>query len=113
MKKAMIESPYKSTTDEGRQENLQYAIFCVEDSLQRGEAPFASHIFYTIFLDDDVAKEREQGLNAGWKWLQCADLVAVYTDRGISEGMRAAISLALRSGIPIEKRTLKSETANG
>jgi hypothetical protein len=113
MKKVMIESPFKATTLEGRHDNRQYAMLCVEDSLQRGEAPFASHLFYPRWLNDDSASEREQGLNAGWKWLQCADLVAVYTDRGISEGMRAAISLALRSGIPVEKRTLKSETADG
>jgi hypothetical protein len=109
----MIESPFKATTLEGQHDNRQYAMLCVEDSLQRGEAPFASHLFYPHWLSDDDSQQREQGLYAGWAWLKQADLVAVYTDRGVSPGMHGAIELALNLGIPVEKRTLKSEREQG
>lgn len=49
-----------------------------------------------------TAKEIEAGL----AWLSCADAMVVYTDRGISPGMRAAIAAAECIGIPVEFRTL-------
>jgi hypothetical protein len=113
MQKVMIESPFRADTLSEHNENRHYAHLAVEDSLTRGEAPFASHLFYPYWLDDTDEAERRQGLCAGWSWLAVADRVAVYTDRGISSGMRAAINQALQLGIPVEKRTLKSEGEKG
>ena len=111
MEKVMIESPYRGQSLQEQRDNQQYAMLCVEDSIARGEAPFASHLFYTHWLDDRDAKERLQGMNAGWAWLAAADRVAVYTDRGISEGMESAIQMALDLGLPVEKRSIKDEAS--
>ena len=41
MKRVIIESPYSGDIPR----NLLYARLCVFDCLQRGEAPYASHLF--------------------------------------------------------------------
>ncbi|MFA4972183.1 MAG: hypothetical protein WC683_06190 [bacterium] len=87
--------------------NLAYARECLHDSLMRGEAPFASHLLYTQVLDDRVAAQREQGMLAGALWEIEAQLLAVYTDRGVSAGMRCSIARAQQLGIPVEERTLQ------
>lgn len=106
----VIESPYAGDVDE----NLTYARACLADSLSRGEAPFASHLLYTQpgVLDDNNREERERGISAGFAWGEKADLVAVYTDRGLSYGMEQGIERAERAGQKIEFRSLFGQLAD-
>ena len=108
----ILESPFASPTEQGLAENLSYARACLRDCLIRGESPFASHLLYTQpgVLDDDVPDEREVGIGAGLVFQAVADLVAVYTDRGISQGMNRAIQRAHNHGIPVEYRSLDIPT---
>ena len=104
MKKVIIESPYSGDVVR----NTDYARACLLDSLKRGEAPFASHLLYTQVLNDLDEYEREMGMKAGFVYtLKAADLVAVYTDLGISNGMEAGITMAEMGGVEIEYRTLE------
>jgi len=108
MKRVIIESPYQGA---GLLQST-YQVYlhkCLLDSLNRGEAPFASHGFYTQVLDDDDPKERALGMKSGMAWYGCADLVAVYMDHGISPGMQAGIDFAIGLGIPIEERRLRCQ----
>jgi len=77
-------------------------------SLDQGEAPIASHLIYTQpgILDDSVEKERDQGIQAGYEWMDAADLVAFYTDRGWSRGMIRALKMARILNKRIEVRSL-------
>jgi hypothetical protein len=104
MKRVQIESPFAGDVEA----NICYARKCVRDSLLRGEAPYASHLLYTQkgILDDLKPEERKRGMGAGFEYLEVADLVAVYTDRGISNGMKAAIEHAKRINKPIEFRSI-------
>lgn len=88
--------------------NIRYAQECMRDCLQRGEAPFASHLLYTQenVLDDTIPEEREQGIQAGFAWRQLAAKTVVYTDLGISRGMEYGILDASKRGVPVEFRTL-------
>lgn len=88
--------------------NVAFARACLADSIGRGEAPFASHLLYTQpgVLDDDKPEERKMGIEAGWTFHHAASLVAVYVNRGISNGMREGIEHAKSLGIPVEERTL-------
>jgi hypothetical protein len=106
MRRVIIESPYAGDV-EG---NVVYLRACLRDCLMRGEAPFASHAIYTQqgVLRDEVPAEREHGIQAGFAWRQAAELIVVYTDRGISRGMQYGISHALEHGMPIEYRELGS-----
>ena len=74
----------------------------------RNEAPLASHLLYTQVLDDTTALNRRLGIEAGLAWSGVAQAVVVYTDRGISSGMREAIARHRHNGIPVEYRSLKS-----
>lgn len=107
MIRVVIESPYAGDIER----NLRYLRACLADSLSRGEAPFASHGLYTQpgVLDDDIPAERELGIEAGLGWGTVADLIAVYTDLGISSGMRLGIDRALRRRKRVDFRQLGGE----
>jgi hypothetical protein len=103
-KRVIIESPFQDKLS-----NLNYASRALLDSLLRGEAPYASHLLYPQVLDDASPEERKLGMEAGWEWMRAADLVAVYTDKGITDGMRGGIDRAKQLGLPIEYRSLEVE----
>lgn len=100
-KLVIIESPYAGDVEQ----NLVYARACLRDSLERGEAPIASHLLYTQpnVLDDNVPIERLWGIDAGRR---VADLHAFYVDRGWSIGMRAAQVFCIDNNKPYEIRSL-------
>lgn len=106
MRRVILESPYAGDTDA----NIAYARRCVRDCLYRGEAPIASHLLYTQpgILDDNDPDERWLGIGAGLSWLRGANATVVYTDLGISSGMRHGITAAEEIGLPVEYRTLDS-----
>ena len=104
MRRVIVESPFAGEVDR----NVAYARACIRDSLARGEAPIASHLLYTQpgVLRDEEPAERQWGIDAGLAWGAVADATVVYTDLGISRGMRYGIDNAKRAGRPIEYRTL-------
>lgn len=108
MKLVIVESPFGNADSRVVEENIRYARACMQDCLQRGEAPFASHLLYTQggILDDNIPAERALGIRAGLAWGIKADASVVYTNRGISQGMHQGIVRALVQGRPIEYREL-------
>lgn len=94
MKRVVIESPYRGDNPEEQDRNRDYAIACMQHSISLGEAPFASHLLYTQFLNETNPAERMLGIEIGLKWGESSDKVAVYQDLGISEGMRIGINRA-------------------
>ena len=107
MKLVILESPYAGDIEK----NIEYARACMADCLHRGEAPFASHLLYTQpgVLKDEVPEERKLGIEAGFEWRKVAKLTVVYTDMGISSGMKWGIKNSEKLGIPIEYRSLYNE----
>lgn len=105
MRRVILESPYRGHIES----HLRYVRACLRDCLLRDEAPLASHALYSGVLNDDLPIERQLGLNAGWAWTRFADAVVVYTDRGISPGMKHRIARATNCGVPVEYRTLCGE----
>lgn len=85
--------------------NVRYARQCCVDSFFRGEGPFASHLLYPQVLDDKDSWERQIGIQAGFEWGRHATAVAVYTDYGISPGMREAVKWYEQLGIPVVLRS--------
>ena len=104
-KLVIVESPFAGDFEK----NLEFARKCVKDCFIRGEFPFASHLLYTQkgILDDTIPEERKLGINAGLTWGKFAELTAVYTDLGISEGMKKGIEQAKKEGRKVEFRKLK------
>lgn len=99
----ILESPYAGNIAA----NEAYARDCMADSLMRGEAPMVSHLLYTQVLDDNIPEQRRVGIEAGLVWGKVASKTVVYTDLGISNGMRQGIERAQAQGRPVEYRTIK------
>lgn len=124
MKLVIVESPFGTKPDGARctvqemAENKRYALACLADCLRKGEAPFASHVLYTLVLNDATPAERKQGMEAGIAWADAASYVndrlpgskpaicAVYTDRGITGGMKDGIARHAANGMKVEYRQL-------
>ena len=117
--KVVIESPFGGSSSE-IERNIEYAKCCVQNSLNRGEAPFAAHLLYTRF--SDLRKENYEGhveeenearrktkLESGYSWGKQASMVAVYTDLGISPGMERAINYYNEHGIYVDYRCLRED----
>lgn len=102
MKFVIIESPYSGNVEE----NKIYAKRCMRDSISKHEVPFASHLIYTQILDDNNSDERATGIALGLEVMKRADLVVVYTDKGITKGMDAGIRFAKENDKKIEYRTI-------
>lgn len=102
----VIESPFSAPDIDGLVRNVQYTMLAVRDSLNRDEAPYASHLFYTQMLDDNNQDERQLGMDAGLTICHHAEQTAVYTDYGTSRGMQYGIETAKSAGRRVVERRL-------
>ncbi|WP_435655188.1 DUF7768 domain-containing protein [Brucella pituitosa] len=103
----IIESPYNEYVEA----NTAYARACLLDSLRRGEAPIANHLLHTQVLDDMQPDERLLGIEAGLAWYRVATKCVVYTDRGISGGMKMGVARAEQHSVAIEYRSIEARAA--
>lgn len=110
MRCVILESPYKARSEKQLEMHLYYARLAMKDCLNRGEAPFASHLLYTQadILDDTLQEERAQGMSAGFAWGKFADSAVIYTDLGLTSGMEDAIELYGTLGISIYHRKVRN-----
>ena len=88
----VVETPFKATQYYTQEQHRLYLLHALADCYKRGEAPFASHHLATEVLNDDDDYERSLGIRCGKAWGKYADVVAVYSDLGCSEGMKDAIA---------------------
>ena len=74
MKLVVVESPLAGDVER----NVAYAKQAGMDCLRRGEAPYASHLFFAQegILDDCDMTQRKLGMEAGFAWGAKADLCA-------------------------------------
>lgn len=117
MRLVIVESPFASR---GPRDNVNWAVLGSDSSLNvkyacdlcryvalRGDAPYASHLLLTRFLDDNVEAERAAGIESGLAWGRLAQLTVVGVDRGISRGMQYGIERARAEGRAIEWLSLR------
>jgi len=98
----VIESPFAD--DEVT--NIMYLELCIWHSISQGETPFASHGFYTNFLDDLDPWQRKIGIRMGLEIASHAYKTALYTDLGVSRGMLIGELDAQEMGRPVERRAM-------
>ena len=103
--RVFIASPFRGS----KRRNERYARAAMLDSLARGEAPYVPHLLYTQVLDDSVAAERAQGIAAALAFLPSCQVLAVYADFGVSEGMNAEMQRARDLGVEVQVRLLAPE----
>ncbi|MEK7322596.1 MAG: hypothetical protein AABZ84_05910 [Pseudomonadota bacterium] len=82
----------------------------MRDCFCRGETPFSSLLYALVgCLDDDIPDEREIGLEAGFVWGALAEACVVYTNLGVTAGMKQGIERANASNQTVEYRQLDEE----
>ena len=110
MKCVILESPFAGDVAY----NIDYARMAVRDSLDRGEAPIASHLLYTQpgILNDNVKEERDLGVEAGLSWIDASDGTVAYADMGLSSGMIKGIIRAFQRGKSVDLRYIKEQTTD-
>lgn len=69
-----------------------------------------AHLLFTQVLDDMAVGQRGQAFDLAFAWYAASDLMAVYTDLGISSGMERGISHAESVGLKVEERRLEAWT---
>lgn len=114
MRLVVIESPCAPLPGRTFEHNANYLRRCLRDSIERGEAPIASHglfAFSNVF-DDANALERKQCMLAGWAWMYSASEVIVYADHGITQGMIDGIAFAQNLGVSVSYRYLDAHTGH-
>ena len=103
----VLESPYKATESHSVEQHRVYLAHCLTDCRKRSEEPHASH--YGLMGDDDDELQRQLGIRAGWQWGELAEYVVVYSDFGVSEGMKLSIDNYTKLGKRIEWRKLDAK----
>jgi hypothetical protein len=82
----IVESPFAGDVFT----NVCYGWMAVYDCIERGELPFASHLFYTVCLDDNKQEDRALGIDLGFDIAKYAHTHVFYVDLGLSRGMSLA-----------------------
>lgn len=109
-RRVILESPYAGVDAEATAQNVAYARECMRDCISRGESPYASHLLLTQVLDDTDKHDRALGIYLGHAWMEGAAAIVVYTDRGISQGMKAGIAHGQTVWhLPVEWRRLRED----
>lgn len=98
MKKVYICSPYRGDPAGNTQKARQYCL----DAVLAGCVPYAPHIYFTQFLDDEEGFGRVLGTALGLEWLRHCDELWQYGEPTV--GMKAEIERALELGLPVTKK---------
>ncbi len=89
-------------------ENVRKARRYCRFAASKQRIPFASHLLYPQFLNDNNPKEREIGLQYGMVWLERCDEVWCFGTEH-SPGMEAELHAAKTKHIPIRYFTEEME----
>ena len=92
MKKVFICSPYSGDV----LENMRKALAYCRQAAAQCFMPYAPHLYFTRFLDDNDPEQREAGIDAGLEWIADCEEVQVYGTP--TDGMMVEISEAKRLG---------------
>jgi len=97
MKRVFVCSPYNGDIEK----NTANARDICKLAVERGCAPFAPHLIYPQFLDENDERQRAQAIRLGLRFLECCDEIWVDVSKPTSIGMVEEIRTARRCGIPM------------
>ena len=104
MKLVYICSPYRGNAEGNSARASRYCYF----AHTRGAAPIAPHLHNPQFLDDNLANERQAGIDIGIAFLGRADELWCFGDR-LTEGMEIELQAAQQMKLPIRYFTDRCE----
>ena len=87
MKKVFVCSPYRGDIDKNTKAAREYCKI----EIMQGNAPFASHLMFPQFLEEDNPADREKGIRAGLEIMRACDELHVYGEK-ITEGRSREIA---------------------
>jgi len=90
---AYVCSPYRGNALQ-RIRNIRYARQITKSAISLGYTPITTHLYLTQVLNDDIPKERRQGLRAGKEILEACGTIIIGARYGISEGMATEVKAA-------------------
>jgi hypothetical protein len=99
VKKVFVCSPFG-----GKQVNIDRAKEYCKFVLSQEHAPYAPHLMFPSFLDDNNEKERDLGIASGLEYLKECDEMWIFLPEGeeLSRGMRREIVVASESNVVIQ-----------
>ncbi|MBR2282836.1 MAG: DUF4406 domain-containing protein [Ruminococcus sp.] len=93
-------SPVEADHPDELKANIKLACDACTLAAYRGLMPVAPHVYFTQFLNDEIAFERKLGMDLGLELLRACDELWIISPR-ISSGMSAEIKEARKCGIRI------------
>lgn len=100
MKRIFVCSPLRGDVDGNIANARRYCRFVAS----LGHLPYAPHLLFPQFLDDENPEERQAGIRMGLHELKnCDELWAFVTDGALSEGMRQEVRAAAAFDIPVRQ----------
>jgi hypothetical protein len=96
MKLVFICSPYQGDIEVNTIRARRYCFF----AYSQGVVPFAPHLLFTQFLDENISKEREAGIQLGLEILEKCDEIWIFGNL-LSEGMKKELYSAITRRKPI------------
>ena len=108
MKTVIVVSPFHETVERSRRYHTTFAKLLCHRAAKAGVTPFASHLFYPQFLNEDDPADRELGLACEHGWIDKCDELWIWNAWGISPGMQAAIDYVLDHDLPVEMKLYTS-----
>lgn len=106
MKRVVVVSPFRASPSRSRKYHTVFAKLLCLAVAHAGHAPFASHLFYPAFLDDNDEVDRATGLACEHAWIERCDELWVWDHWGISQGMQAAIDHAEEWSRPYDHKPI-------
>lgn len=106
LKTVYVCSPFRPTAvseadrEAEQRSNIERALKACRILAMMGIQPLAPHLYFTRFLKDDVAAERDTGIRFALSWLKQADELWVFGER-VSDGMAQEIAKAKELGKPV------------
>lgn len=104
MKKIFVCSPLRGDQRQNEVNTERYCKFVINS----GHAPYAPHLLFTRFLDDNNDKERRLGIEAGMRFLSVCDELWCFGDK-ITFGMKAEINYCMNNLIPVKFITVTED----
>lgn len=104
MRKIFICSPFSCQTEKEKANYTALVKDLCKLAIEEQSAPFAPHLLYPQFLDDNNSLERSLGILSGISFLHACDELWYSEKYGISAGMRKEMEEAKRWGLKIVKK---------
>lgn len=96
-KRVYVCSPFGGDIEGNTLKTLDY---CKEEAYE-GLSPYAPHLIYPRFLDDNKKEDRDLGISMGLSYIEACDFLRIRGNR-VSTGMQMEIDLANKIGVPID-----------